>query len=313
MLVASPVLALEPMQWQAKLRSVCGHFESRTDADHVVGNVELIHKGQADFALVQHDVRQIVRRYRDISQDGEAYYFLIIQLAGQADLEQGKSRAHLSQVGDMALIDSLQPCTFSYDPNRGSRQLSLHLPQQIFQQHNPHIHIDPATLISATSDYGQLINGHLKLLLNSSEQTLTQLHLSKSLIELLCAQFTHTPNAEQTLYEGKVLQHLMQLIHRYANDETFNVQRLAESSGVSLRTIQRVFAEAGLHCADMIQMVRLKRFTQALHQAKQTGARVQIAVLAYQFGFSDVSTLNRLFKKYYSTTPSAYYQQLALG
>jgi AraC-like DNA-binding protein len=310
MLVASPVLALEPMQWQAKLRSVCGHFESRTDHEQVLGNIELLHKGQADFALVQHNVRQIVRRYRDISQDGEAYYFLIIQLAGQAELEQGKSRAHLSQVGDMALIDSLQPCTFSYNPDIGSRQLSLHLPQQVLQQHNPHLHIDPATLISATSDYGQLINAHLKLLLNSQDQTLTQVHLSKSLIELLCAQFTRAPDAEQTLYEGKVLQHLMQLIHQHANDEYFNVQRLADMSGLSLRTIQRVFAEAGLQCADMIQTVRLKRFTQALHQAKQCGTKVQIATLAYQFGFSDISTLNRLFKKYYAMTPSTYYQQV---
>jgi hypothetical protein len=99
MQLAKPLKILEPMQWQSELQAVCGHFRTVTEASSILGHVEVVRKGKADFALVQHNAQQIVRNYRDIAQDGHAYYFLIIHLAGHAELQQGKSRAVLREQG----------------------------------------------------------------------------------------------------------------------------------------------------------------------------------------------------------------------
>lgn len=306
MQLAKPPRILEPMQWQSELQAVCGHFRTVTEAPRILGHVEVLHKGRADFALVQHNAQQIVRNYRDIAQDGHAYYFLIIHLTGHAELQQGKSRAVLREQGDMTLIDSLQPSTFSYDPRLNTSQLSLHLPRELLHQHNPQVRFDPATLISAQSDYGQLINAHVKMLLNTPEHSPAQLHLSNSLLELLCAQFARADNAEELAANQKALQHLIALLHEHALEDGFNVVRLAELSGLSTRTIQRLFAEAGLQCTDMIQQIRLQRFAKRLETTQRQGGKVQIAALAYEHGFGDVSTLNRLFKKHYGVSPKHY-------
>lgn len=306
MQLAKPPKILEPMQWQSELQAVCGHFRTVTEAPRILGHVEVLHKGRADFALVQHNAQQIVRNYRDIAQDGHAYYFLIIHLTGHAELQQGKSRAVLREQGDMTLIDSLQPSTFSYDPRLNTSQLSLHLPRELLHQHNPQVRFDPATLISAQSDYGQLINAHVKMLLNTPEHSSAQLHLSNSLLELLCAQFARADNADELAANQKALQHLLALLHEHALEESFNVVRLAELSGLSTRTIQRLFAEAGLQCTEMIQQIRLQRFAKRLETTQRQGGKVQIAALAYEHGFGDVSTLNRLFKKQYGVSPKHY-------
>lgn len=306
MQLTKPPRILEPMQWQSELQAVCGHFRTLTEASSILGNIEVVHKGHADFALVQHNAQQIVRNYRDIAQDGHAYYFLIIHLAGHAELQQGKSRAVLRAAGDMTLIDSLQPSTFSYDPRLNTSQLSLHLPRELLHQHNPQVRFDPATLISASSDYGQLLNAHVKLLLNTSENSSSQLHLSNSLLELLCAQFARASCADELAANQKALQTLITLLHEHALEEGFNGGRLAELSGLSTRTIQRLFAEAGLQCAEMIQQIRLQRFAKRLATTQRQGGKVQIAALAYEHGFGDVSTLNRLFKKHYGVSPKNY-------
>ena len=304
--LAKPPRVLEPMQWQTELQSVCGHFRTLTDAPSILGNVEVVHKGHADFALVQHNAQQILRNYRDISQDGHAYYFLIIHLAGHAELQQGKSRAVLREQGDMTLIDSLQPSTFSYDPRLNTSQLSLHLPRELLHQHNPQVRFDPATLISAKSDYGQLINAHVKMLINTPEHSAAQTHLSNSLLELLCAQFARASCADELAANQKALQQLIALLHEHALEDGFNVVRLAELSGLSTRSIQRLFAEAGLHCTEMIQQIRLQRFAKRLETTQRRGGKIQIAALAYEHGFGDVSTLNRLFKKQYGVSPKQY-------
>lgn len=311
MQLAKPLRVLEPMQWQSELQAVCGHFRTVTEAASILGHVEVVHKGHADFALVQHNAQQIVRNYRDIAQDGHAYYFLIIHLTGHAELQQGKSRAVLREQGDMTLIDSLQPSTFSYDPRLNTSQLSLHLPRELLHQHNPQVRFDPATLISAQSDYGQLINAQVKMLLNTAENSASQQHLSNSLLELLCAQFAHASNADELAASQKALQHLISILHAHALEDGFNVGRLAELSGLSTRSIQRLLAEAGLQCTEMIQQIRLQRFAKRLEITQRQGDKLHIAALAYEHGFGDVSTLNRLFKKHYGVSPKQYLLQNA--
>ncbi len=305
MQLGSPLRVLELSQWQSMLQSVCGYFQT-VAGEQVIGHVDLLHCGQADFALVQHNARQIVRDDHDISRDGGAYYFLIIQLAGQAELVQGKSRVYLQQVGDMALIDSTRPSVFSYDPKHGSSQLSLHLPRELLHSRYPRLYFDSVPLIPAGSEYGQLLNAHIRLLLNSSVHSQAQLHLSNALLELVCARFASGDGCSSAIITQKNLHYLLGLIHEHVLDDGFNVQRLAALSGMSTRSIQRLFAAYGQCCNGLIQHIRLGRFVRALERCLRQGGKVQVAGLAYAHGFGDVSTLNRLFRQVYGESPTAY-------
>jgi len=127
----------------------------------------------------------------------------------------------------------------------------------------------------------------------------------------LCAQLAHASNADELAASQKALQHLISILHAHALEDGFNVGRLAELSGLSTRSIQRLLAEAGLQCTEMIQQIRLQRFAKRLEIIQRQGDKLHIAALAYEHGFGDVSTLNRLFKKHYGVSPKQYLLQNA--
>jgi AraC-like DNA-binding protein len=80
------------------------------------------------------------------------------------------------------------------------------------------------------------------------------------------------------------------------------VNNLAGQLGTSVRTIERIFLEhVGLTPK---KFIRLIRFQSALQSLKQGGPFVNLADLAYSFGYTDQSHLIKDFKEFSHRSPS---------
>lgn len=78
---------------------------------------------------------------------------------------------------------------------------------------------------------------------------------------------------------------------------------LAETSGISIRTLHRLFSLSGTTVCDWLRDVRLERCWNEL--ADPRALNMTVAEVAFTWGFSDLRTFNRAFLTRYGVNPGA--------
>lgn len=87
-------------------------------------------------------------------------------------------------------------------------------------------------------------------------------------------------------------------IESHCEDSTLTPDRVAGRAGVSLRTLQAMFAQENTSPAQEIRRARLIRGDQLLRQG------LSVAESAFSSGFNDVSTFSRAYRRAYGTSPA---------
>lgn len=85
------------------------------------------------------------------------------------------------------------------------------------------------------------------------------------------------------------------------SDHRLHVDAVARRQGVTARYIQRLFETEGTTFSDF---VRNRRLDLALRLLKDRGRASTITDIAYDAGFSDISSFNRAFRRRFGATPS---------
>ncbi|GHB42892.1 transcriptional regulator FeaR [Pseudovibrio japonicus] len=295
-------------EWNTRLTEICGHFVTTSDSASVTGNASLLQLGEVDCARVTHNANQIARSASDISKDGDAFYFLILQLRGEAELEQNGQTALLSKAGDMTLIDSVKSSVFRANRTLGSDQISIHIPRHLLhKQFNSSYAC--GRKVSGSSGAGQLINGHLNMLMTAQPGSQKQHLLSGAFNNVVSATFLEEDT--NPLQEGyDKLQLLLSLIHDNALEESFNMDELCKLSNMSRSSIYRLFKEHGLSCNEQIAKVRVGRFKRELSRRLYSRQDFRISQMAFEFGFRDLSTFNRAFRAQVGMSPRTFAEQI---
>jgi AraC-like DNA-binding protein len=91
-------------------------------------------------------------------------------------------------------------------------------------------------------------------------------------------------------------------IHRNLQDGDVSLAALARRHHVTPRYIQRLFESDATTLSRFVLGQRLAQVHRALADPRQMHRK--IAGLAYDFGFGDLSTFNREFRRQYAATPS---------
>jgi AraC-like DNA-binding protein len=99
------------------------------------------------------------------------------------------------------------------------------------------------------------------------------------------------------------LSQLKTLALRSLQDGSLTPAALAEQSGVSIRTIHRLFNGSGMTLRSWLRESRLQRCWMELTDAAPR--RATIASVAFRWGFNDLQTFNRAFSARYGMTPQA--------
>lgn len=87
-------------------------------------------------------------------------------------------------------------------------------------------------------------------------------------------------------------------IESHCEDATLTPDRLAARAGVSLRTLQAMFAQENTSPAQEIRRARLARGRGLLRQGSS------VTEAAFSSGFNDVGTFSRAYRRSYGTSPA---------
>lgn len=89
-------------------------------------------------------------------------------------------------------------------------------------------------------------------------------------------------------------------INANLKDPALSPARVAECYGISLRYLQRLFAESGLAISDYIRDQRLAR----CHEDLLAGRADRVSTVAYRWGFTDHAQFSRRYRARFGRTPS---------
>lgn len=92
-------------------------------------------------------------------------------------------------------------------------------------------------------------------------------------------------------------------------DQSLRIEDVAGRQGVTARYVQRLFEAEGTTFSDYVRERRLELAYQLLQ--KSGLGRGTIAAVAFDAGFSDISSFNRSFRRYFNATPSEIKAQAA--
>lgn len=297
--------ALAIDQWNDRLRSICGRFQSRLaqGATRVTGSADLFLASGVECARIANNLENIVRDQDDIRKDYGANLFLLLQIEGACGIEQYGTQS-IIEPGDCILVDSSIPSIFHFG-GAFSNHLSVHLPRQL-------LYSDKAQpiAISRRLAFDDPMSAMLRALVAKLIKTDSNDRRAPRLRELLFSatrqafasddEAVGLPAADTS--QGR-LEIVQILIDRNLTDERLSPQWLAARVGVSLRTLQDDFSAIGISPTLLIRKRRLHLARERLVNRTRGASAATIAEVAYSSGFNDISYFNRCFKRAFGGSP----------
>lgn len=288
--------------FKANLVDVCGTFQvhakdRKTDIDT---HLSLKRNCRLDVANVGLDADFVERTARDIRRDPGEHFFLILQREGIAHLSQNGSDAWV-QPGDMFLVDATKPCQFNYD-GAYSLQMSVHLPRlEMIDRFGKRMF--GGQKVDRLDPLGLSMRALLAKI--CSDDGADQSHVVEAFYSVFGALLTE--RAQQTNCvtnpDRLIVQRALAIIADKFKDPVFNTSHLAELTGVSLRRMQRAFKVIDETPHDRLQAYRVEAARILLQAAHARNNRPTITAIAYDSGFSDLSTFYRQYRKTFGHAP----------
>ena len=236
-------------RWLATINQVCGHFAARPLEESFHGEIDARYAGSLKVSTVTAAGVNLYRTRNEIKRDNDAWFYTVFQLAGEAILEQDDRQVTLA-AGDITLIDAARPCSIVWQQT--SRQASLLLPRQRVA---PTGDITTACRLDKSLPMVQLSQ---RLLLESMGGTTLSASESEALEAIACLlrPVLHQRDPAPSRRE-KQFQKIIALIDASIQSEHLRPEWLASETGMSVRSLYRLFADQGLVVAQYIKNRRL--------------------------------------------------------
>ncbi|QIX97720.1 transcriptional regulator FeaR [Cedecea sp. FDAARGOS_727] len=286
-------------KWLDQVNRACGRFAGAALKSEFHGSLSEQQMHAMKLSVVEISQASLVRTRREVSQSNDAWFYTVFQLAGEAVMEQGDSQAVL-RGGDITLIDASQPSRFTY--TSGAKQVSLLLPRHLLEQNLRFGDIPCAQRLAAELPMVRLSHSLLRESMGSNSLSNNE---SEAMLEAITCMLTPAlinrslPHSRRDRH----LQKVMSLIDEHIQSETLRPEWIASESGMSVRSLYRLFADKGLVVAQYIKNRRLDLCAQALRTAGQSE---KLAGIAYSWGFADHSHFSTAFKGRFGLSPGKY-------
>ena len=296
-------------EFRSNVTTQCGaHAIEPVDAtaDYIFADISFLTMPTVETSIVSLDASSVVRDKHLIRSDPGENLFLLIQDQGQCLIEQEDQR-FLACKGDMFLVDSTKPHSFTYN-GAFSRQVSMHLPRTeavmrfgTASTGGLPIHRDDPLHIAMWAVLEKMFK----------HETDVNPQLMEAFHSLLGAYIQSVENKRGIQREGQnaVVARALQLIDRRSDNPEFCPSDLAAELGLSHRTLQRHFQQISETPRQRILAVRLRKARARLEQLHRfDSSRRNITSVAYDSGFSDLSYFYRAFHDAFGQRPSCYLQ-----
>jgi AraC-type DNA-binding domain-containing proteins len=294
-----PVANNEFQHWLTKINQVCGNFAGKPLSDTFTGELETSYAKGLKLSTVTTRAVNLFRTRQEIKGGDDAWFYTVFQLSGEAMMEQDERQVVLG-AGDITLIDASRPCSLLWQ--QPSRQISLLLPRTLLEQHFPHQKIGCAERLSANLPMVQLSHRLLQESMNnmamSDSESEAALQAMVCLLRPVLHQRETTPPRRERQF-----QKVVSLIDENIQEETLRPEWIAGETGMSVRSLYRMFADKGLVVAQYIRNRRLDFCAEAIRHA---GEDEKLAGIGFSWGFTDQSHFSTAFKQRFGQTPGEY-------
>jgi len=294
-------------EFRRNVATQCGaHSIEPVDAkaDYIFADISFLTMPTVETSIVSLNASSVARDKDLIRSNPGENLFLLIQDQGECLIEQEESR-FLARKGDMFLVDSTKPHSFTYG-GEFSRQVSMHLPRtealMRFGKGSTGglaIHRDDPLYIAMWAVLEKMFK----------HETDVNPQLMEAFHSLLGAYIQSVENNRGVQMEGQnaVVARALQLIDRHSDDPEFCPSELAVDLGLSPRTLQRHFQQISETPRQRILAMRLRKARARLEQLHRFDSSSRnITSVAYDSGFSDLSYFYRAFHDVFGQRPSCY-------
>ena len=286
-------------QWLAQINHVCGRFNARPLEGEFFGELETSYARSLKLSTVTAGGVNLFRSRQEIAQSNDAWFYTVFQLEGSAQIEQDDRRAVLN-AGDITLLDAARPCSINWQQK--SRQISLLVPRQIIEQQCRFQEVSCALALSRSLPTVQL--SHRLLLESMGNANLSDRESEAALEAMICLlrPAFQQRDAVQPRKERQ-FRNVLSLIDDHIQSESLRPEWIAAESGMSVRSLYRMFADKGLVVAQYIKNRRLDLCAQVLRSASD---EEKLAGIGYSWGFTDHSHFSTAFKQRFGVSPGEY-------
>ncbi|USP04521.1 helix-turn-helix domain-containing protein [Vibrio sp. LQ2] len=265
-------------------------FKATTTVQHV-GSTELSHVASES---IRYD-----RRVADLRSVPREDIFLSVMLEGEGYFEQNERQVS-HQVGDILIYDSGKPYSFNY--TSAYKAMLLRIPRPLIQAKVTRLDNLGGTVLNDQSSFGRLIKSLMNetSIIASSPDLINEDEFIVPTLDMLTTAISRATSTDTPIAShNKLLNEIKTYIRNHITDEELSLESVASEKGISLRTLSRLFAEAGETPRNWLQSQRLSCAYDALANKRVTN----ITEAALTFGYKDLSHFSRTFKKQFGYSP----------
>ena len=232
-------------------------------------------------------------------------------LSGELNVEQGGVSV-LAKQGDLVVYDSELPVTHT-GGGRHYEDLSFLIPKSQFasvprlQDNFRSILLSRGKMISPLASCLSFLAGNLS---TETEEELTALFDAFVLLLPVAGCFhADKKEASPLASTSHLLREILEFVDRSLADVDLSPRRAAEHFGITARYVHKVFAGSSTTFSSYVLAKRLEHVRGDL---LSPSCRTQpISILAYRWGFNDLSSFNRAFKSKFRCSPSEFRARFA--
>jgi len=247
-----------------------------------------------------------LRTGEQISKASEDDFLISFQMENQCTVRQ-HGREALLMPGSFALYDSAAPYSLSF-PEK-FHQFVIQMPREVLARHLIEPEKYTAISMNASTGLGLVLKDFIFSLateLSSSEAKPSDV-LSENLVSLIALSFSSTV-VQSSLTESEcvkeaLVRRIKQFVESNLYDSALNNGKVAESQGISVRYLHKLFRDEEESIHEMILHKRLAAAYELLDVNKES--RPTIESIAYHVGFSSSSHFSRAFKAHFGVSPSS--------
>lgn len=268
-----------------------------------VGRVESISLGNGAIGRVRMSPIVATKTKSDISQSPYDCIHGNLIISGELKVDQA-GITNIAKRGDFVLYESYSPVTLTERPDASCDNLAFIVPVTEFSKIHDIDHKFANVLIPSEKLGGPLAACLAMLGQNLCTAPIEEVAaLFQACIALLPISLGMCEsNSQRQIPNNFLLRRLLDYVDRNLSDPELSPGRIADQFGISVRYLHKLFVQFGTSFSAHVTSERLKRIRWDLEMS--SGRRPSVSLLAYRWGFNDLSTFHRAFKKQFGCTPA---------
>lgn len=253
--------------------------------------------------------QQTVSRDRSlIACDTERFFMVSVPIGQTCRLHQQGRDANL-QTGDFVIYSTAEP--YQLECPDGVDQMVIQLPYEELLSRLPNAETLTARRVDGTNALNRMAYAHLRQYAAVLEEQTPEVQhlLQDTVLDLIAASLATVHSADYDLSRPHALclMRAKHFIRENLRDHELDPTRVSQATGVSRRSLRRLFAESGEGLSSYMRDARLDKAAEDLRNP--LCANQSISEIAVKWGMDNFPHFTRTFKARFGVTPTTFRNQ----